>query len=729
MKRSDTRPFPTLLGAALLLVAAGPAPAQKTFTGTAQVVVVEIPVTVTVDGEPVPGLSAANFEVLDGRKKQPIVGFDTIDLSVVKPEQQAALRAPIPAAGRRHFLLLFDVSFSTPASLVRAREAAKDLVKEGLHPEDLAAVAVYSVSHGPSLILGFTPDRAQLELALDTLGNPDMVHRANDPLGLVLADPGTLTTAATSFSIARTETSQAVEAYLQGLNTLVDASDRRAMQDQVNSMTRQMADLAHLLDSVDGRKYVVYLSEGFDDSLLVGKGAGLAAGPRASGDLGSVDITDSASTSATTGDAIASGDLANVSSDEMYGSGRVQNSLQKMLQEFVKANCVIEAVDIGGLRAGGSVRAAGSGENSLSAMASETGGEVFRNFNDLSQAMDQMLQKTSYTYLLAIQPEKLKLDGSYHRLKVRLKDAPKGAEIQHRPGYYEPVPLKNQSPVERQMRTASRLLDEAGGGLTTSLLATPFATGEGKAYVPLIIEVDGQNLVAGTSGKILPVEIYAYALDAQGGVHDFFTQALPIDLAQNRAALEHSGLKYYGHLDLGPGDYTVRVLVRNLDTGLSSLGVLPLTVPDFGGDAPLALPPLFPEEMGKWVVVREPAERQRDVPYPFMLKEGPYIPAAAPEMGKSGEVRVPVVAYHLSQGSPPDVKVRLVGADGQEHGQCEVARVERFLTRLPGAQTLVLDLRHSAVAPGEYTLEVTVTDPASGRQVVTSTPVAVAAKG
>ena len=43
--------------------------------------VVEVPVQVVKDGEPVRGLTAADFEVYDGRKKLPVTGFEVLDLS------------------------------------------------------------------------------------------------------------------------------------------------------------------------------------------------------------------------------------------------------------------------------------------------------------------------------------------------------------------------------------------------------------------------------------------------------------------------------------------------------------------------------------------------------------------------------------------------------------------------------------------------------------------------
>ena len=92
----------------------------------------------------------------------------------------------VTAAGRRHFLILFDLAFSQPRAVVRGRQAAADVVA-GLHPTDLVGVATYSATKGPQLVLGFTSDRAQIAAALESLANPQMLDRSSDPLRLVLA--------------------------------------------------------------------------------------------------------------------------------------------------------------------------------------------------------------------------------------------------------------------------------------------------------------------------------------------------------------------------------------------------------------------------------------------------------------------------------------------------------------------------------------------------------------
>src|SRR6185436_9714598 len=102
-----------------------PLPAQQpTFEGTSQVVAVEVPVNVIDrDGHAVRGLDRADFEVFDGNEPQKLTGFEVIDLKVVQSGSAAAAAPPVenlPAGARRHFLFLFDLSFSSPTSILKA---------------------------------------------------------------------------------------------------------------------------------------------------------------------------------------------------------------------------------------------------------------------------------------------------------------------------------------------------------------------------------------------------------------------------------------------------------------------------------------------------------------------------------------------------------------------------------------------------------------------------------
>src|SRR5437588_9090685 len=106
---------------------------------TVTVSVVEVPVTV-VDraGEPVRGLTAANFKILDEGKERPVTAFDTIDFASA---ESLKATSPMNPAARRNFMLLFDTGYSSPKSIERAQTAARDFISKMVQKRDRVAVA------------------------------------------------------------------------------------------------------------------------------------------------------------------------------------------------------------------------------------------------------------------------------------------------------------------------------------------------------------------------------------------------------------------------------------------------------------------------------------------------------------------------------------------------------------------------------------------------------------
>jgi VWFA-related protein len=588
-------------------------PATPAYVDVTEVTAVEIPVQVLLDGKPVRGLTADDFTVYQEKAKQDITGFDVVDLYAAP----AAATAPEPSVvepARRHFLLLFDLSFSEPKAVVQAREAAKGLIAD-LHPSDLVAVATYAASRGPELVLGFTPDRAQARAAIDTLGLPELVDRTQtDPLRIVVEDlkrdiaQGSGGTDAAAASDGRRQVMQ--EILLNQLEGFLVDSERATMEvekDKISSLTRSFTDLARLMRSVSGRKYVVYLSEGFDSAIVSGN-------------------TNDAKAETEIRDSVNRGEIWKVDTEKRFGSSAVGAQVDAMLQELRRADCVVQAVDIGGLRAaGGSAGSLGyerkGGRESLFQMANDTGGDLYENFNDLGAAMGKMLERTGVTYVLTIEPGTV-ADGAWHNLRVELKHGPRGARVVHRPGYYSPVPYAQRSRYEKMLATAGEvLLGAEGGPVRLTALAAPASgpPGSTTADVPVRIEIEGSSLLHLHQGEDLPAEIYVYAMDSKGQVRDFLAQTLVLDLFKVESRLLESGLRYYGHLELPPGSYKLRVLVRNGRTGLYGLEIVPVEVPATlqAGALPAAFAPDTTAGGGSWLVVREaPRPGRREMPIP-----------------------------------------------------------------------------------------------------------------
>jgi hypothetical protein len=489
-----------------------------------------------------------------------------------------------------------------------------------------------------------------------------------------------------------------------------DRARRGEAQGRVLAMTTAFEDLAKVLDDVQGRKYVVLLSEGFDADLVLG--------------------TDDAERRAQIDRSAATGQYWEIDSDERYGSTGAMTAIESMLEEFRRADATIQAVDIGGLRAGPDARGQAGGQDSLFLMANGTGGEMFRNYNELSGAMGEMLERTSVTYLLSFQAADVELDGSYHKLRVKLKDGPRGARLVHRPGYYAPRPYSEQSAMERRLAAAEQIMSgKDGGAFFSSVIAAafpgsgpgPVAASAEKAYVPVLIEIDGPGILAGQREGIAQLEIFVYAIAEDGSVGGFLTQSMGLDVEKVEPVLRKSGVKFFGDLELPPGEYLLRVLVREGSTGRSSTRNVSITVPELGSGAPSLAMPLFPEEPGKWLVVQEAedSEERADRPYPFMMNEQPYMPSARPVLSTAQPARFVLMAYNLGDGAVP-LEAECITESGEPVSGSKVSFVEQ-LSRTSNRAELMLQLDPAEMAPGEYRLVATLKN-GDGESVTTSIP-------
>jgi VWFA-related protein len=744
-RRSRQLSLPGLGLLALPLLAATPAagppgpptPKPPRFEESTQVVAVEVPVNaLDRNGRPVRGLTAADFEVFDEGARQHITHFEVVDLDALRQDQSPeALRAgavgtvgdleAIDAAVRRHFLLLFDISFSSPTAILRARLAARDFVLHSLRPTDLVAVATYSLATGPRLVLTFTPDRAQLAHAVDTLGierSEEAGKAAGDPLHFIITPPSGMEseTALAAATIAagagagdgpKSALAQAQAILLENLAAIRAAADRdqRAYErSQITAYARALGAMAKALDSVKGRKTLVYFSEGFDSRLLLGRG-----------DLGS----DEAAAEQLN---VEQGNTFLVDNDKRYGNTQLQSSVHRMLEQFRRADCVIQAIDIGGLRAKSDATGVGAappvaGQESLFYLANETGGELFKDANNFREQLERVLDRSTVTYLLAFQRSDLKADGAYHRLRVKTRAS--GVRLSHRAGYYAPRTYKELNPMERELLAAQDIaVATPRYGLDVSLLAAAFRAGEKLAYVPVIIEVGGRSLLQGEKGERVDLEVYTYASNLQGRMTDFFTRKFALNLQQGREAVESTGVKYYGHLDLPPGDYQVRVLVRNAVSGRSGVRTAAISVPAYQKREPVLLPPLFLEARRSWVLVREHAKSDAaSVVYPFLLKGEPYVPAAYPALSREDKARLCLVGYNLGKGDLA-VEGSVVAADGKPLAGGSLALVERTATGVSGLDQLEATFQPTGLGAGDYVLRVALTDRATGHKEINSLP-------
>src|SRR5258706_7729088 len=300
---------------------------------TVNVNIVEVPVSVVdSSGNPIRGLTAANFEVYDGGKKQAITSFDKIDFGSKEP---VTALSPLSPSARRSFLLLFDLGFSSPHSLERAQDAARRFVATAVQPRGLVGVGTVDTDRGFRLLTAFTTDHDLVESAI---GDPRS-FRGTDPLQIgnktfiaelasgksELAGEGPQT-----MPLSRGDAMAMAEMAEKGQR--LGRDNEQFVRARVEKQIDYLADLARTLRAVPGRKQVILLSEGFNAKYLQGR-----------------DARDTAANNRDF-DAITRGEVWNIETDEHYGSVSSQSTLDRMARAFRNSDVVLDAIDIQGVR-------------------------------------------------------------------------------------------------------------------------------------------------------------------------------------------------------------------------------------------------------------------------------------------------------------------------------------------------------------------------------------------
>lgn len=713
-----------------------PAVAQERFGDQTAVTVVEVPVRVVGrDGEPVRGLTRDSFRLFDGDREVTIDSFEVVDLAATPDGAAPAAGAAVQPGARRSFLLLFDLSFSTPAQTVAAWTSARQMVADGaFHPSDRVGVAFHTSRQGLAVPLGLTTDRHALARVLDgfglLLGQTVDVERfladgpgahGADPLSLsggsgrrvlsqvgasVGMEPSAVQTALGliapgtrgSLDVGAENVAAHLEEFMAEWDILQRQQLRQKRASEVRTMVANYQALADALAQVDGQKHLVVFTGGFPARLM---------------------------------------EIDNDTSVDGPTQSQTLTALADMVDVFRRSGWVIHTVEP---RSAGTPFGGESPAASLTYLARETGGRTFHNWGDVSAALGELLEETGASYLLTFRAQGLAADGAFHPLRVELEDVPRGTRALHRGGYMAPRPAGEgaDSALSRRATTAALLLsDEVWESLPVAIWAGAAAISAdgGAVSVPLVVEVAGEGLLVQRPDGSAPagaksVEIYAYAFAPDGGVAGFVARTVELDLARHRDTLEAGGLKLLGELVLEPGTYQLRTLVRTPDNGLSTLGT---TLLDLAGapDGELAglLPPVFLQGTEEsWVVAwgRDEGD-QAAAGSPFVLDGREFLPAARPELDVDETAQLIVPVMDLDAGGS-SLESRVTDASGRAVAGGELAVVSRSVAEAGTAEPdrLVTTFRPVGLAPGDYRLVLTLVDRASGRREIVSAPFRIA---
>jgi len=347
-------------------------------------------------------------------------------------------------------------------------------------------------------------------------------------------------------------------------------------------------------------------------------------------------------------------------------------------------------------------------QQTLRNLAIETDGRAILNRNDVDVGMKQIVRDSSAYYLLGYNSTQTKSDGKFHAITVRVKRP--GVQVRSRKGYWALTPEaaavsvasatrpKIPAPVENALSTLAASVQPKSARLVRTWIGTSRGQ-NGKTKVTLVWEPTprSSNDKLSVSAEP-PARMMVMAVSPDGA--PLFRGRTPDAVvasnappgpapAQNGAARGPSRVTF----EVPPGKVQLRLSVEGSAAQTLDTEVREVTIPDLtSAEVALGTPELY---------------RARTVRDFQQLQTDPNaVPVPGREFSRTEHLLIRVPAY--GPGSVgPKVTAKLLNRTGQSMNE---------LNALPGGAAGVtqLDLPLSALAPGEYVIEITATAPGGG---------------
>jgi VWFA-related protein len=569
-----------------------PQPQSGSYSAGATAVLVDVVVRGR-QGQPLRGLTADDFQILEDGVRQTIGSFSTVERAsgigirvgrrISGPSAAdgtpSSPEAPTASSDRPTVAIVFDAL--KPDALELAQKAA--LAYLPMNGENDARIGVFAVDPGLRVLQPYTDSIALARNAVNSLTaaptskqEMDAERRQNLNQRLVSLDALGVGRDATAFSPDPGTNVTAAQAILEQQMTELELRMLRSFdsldRDQrgfgsANSLLSVIQSLA----SLPGRKTLVYLSEG------------LPASPAMQARLDTL---------------VSAANRGNVSVYAIDAAGlRAQSTLTETRQE-------IDAAGQERLRQTSVSRDPTNGpmsrmvertedllrldpQGGLSRLAEDTGGFLIRDTNDLGSAFRRIDEDNRSHYLLTYSPSNSEFDGKFRTIQVKVRRD--GAHVFARKGY---VAVRRPPPGFLSYEAAALAALDHGkppNDFPVSARGFVFPDPKGNAAVPVVVHVSTRDLhfnvdeERGTyTGQVV---IVARIRNAAGrAIHTLSQQYLLTGAAKDVAAAREGEILFYRQPELQPGVYTLDAVVQDVVAERASARLSTLTVPTASSD-------------------------------------------------------------------------------------------------------------------------------------------------
>jgi len=203
--------------------------------------------------------------------------------------------------------------------------------------------------------------------------------------------------------------------------------------------------------------------------------------------------------------------------------------------------------------------------NVLAELADGTGGTFFHNDNGLKEGLNQLAARPEYIYVLGFSPQNLKFDGSYHGLKVNVRNvASPTLEVRH--GYWAPEHALDAAEAGNEQLKEDVFSREEIHELPVDLHTEFFKSTDDKAEltVTAVLKPDSLRFQKTKERNNDTVTVVAGIFDGNGNYVAGIQKVVQLHLRdQTLAGLQSEGMGVTETFNVAPGRYVVRLVVQD----------------------------------------------------------------------------------------------------------------------------------------------------------------------
>jgi VWFA-related protein len=366
-------------------------------------------------------------------------------------------------------------------------------------------------------------------------------------------------------------------------------------------------------------------------------------------------------------------------------------------------------------------------QDTLYALAGDTGGKALFDNNDLTRGIVNAQQAISSYYIVQYYTSNSTLDGRFRKVKIAINDNAT-AKLEYRVGYYAGKQFNKFTAVdkERQLEDALMLADPITE-LTIAMEINYFQLNRAEYFVPLVVKIPGRELALAKKfgAEHTLIDFVGEIKDVVGGTTvSNVRDNVNIKLSDSNAAdLAKQPIEYDAGFTLLPGKYMIKFLARDDETGRIGTFETTFTIPNLNKElkhVPISSVVLSSQRVdfkdALYNTVKNTKDQDKNSAANPLVTDGKkLIPSVTRVFSKSRDMYIYLQGYEGSATVKPLVAFATFYRDQDKVLETQPVAV----TPLPGARLGTVPLSFSIglgqLAPGEYECQVTVLDPADAK--------------